>query len=185
MARRKPVVSGNALAERCQAIELLVSDVDGVLTEGWITYDSAGVELKTFHVRDGSGAKAWHLADKQLAILSGRKSRTVKTRAKELDIKIVVQGATDKLAGFRDLVSKVGFRPEQVAYIGDDLPDLPVLTHCGLAVAVADASPEVHEVAHYVTKVPGGRGALRETVELILRCQGRWQAVLEQFREGA
>jgi 3-deoxy-D-manno-octulosonate 8-phosphate phosphatase (KDO 8-P phosphatase) len=170
------------LQERCASIELLVLDVDGVLTDGGIVYSDHGVEWKKFHVRDGSGLKLWQLAGKRAAILTGRSSSLVDVRAAELGIQPVIQGAADKLAGFQRILEETGFRPEQVGCIGDDLPDLPVLLNCGLAVAVADACAEVRLDAHYVTQTRGGQGAVREAVEWILRCQGRWAALVERYR---
>jgi 3-deoxy-D-manno-octulosonate 8-phosphate phosphatase (KDO 8-P phosphatase) len=172
----------HSLAERCRRIELLVLDVDGVLTDGGIVYSDAGAELKVFHVRDGSGLHAWRVAGKRAALITGRKSPVVEVRAAELGIGPVVQGAADKLAAFDKVLAEGGWRPEQVCAVGDDLPELGVLSSCGLAVAVADACPEVRSVAHYVTRTPGGRGAVREAVELILRCQGRWEAVVDRYR---
>jgi len=163
-----------SLQQRCTAIELLVVDVDGVLTAGAIVYADNGVEVKTFHVRDGSAIKIWHRAGKQAAILTGRSSPVVEIRAKELNVGLIVQGASDKLAGFRQILEASGCCAEQVCYMGDDLPDLPVLRQCCLAVAVADACPEVIANAHYVTRAAGGQGAVREVIELILRCQGAW-----------
>lgn len=170
------------LAERCAAIELLVLDVDGVLTDGGIVYADNGVEIKTFHVRDGSALKLWTLEGKRAAIISGRRSRTVEVRAAEVGVAPVVQSAADKLAAYRAVLADTGARPEQVCCIADDVPDLPLLRNCGLAVAVADACAEAREDAHHVTRAPGGRGAVRETVELILRCQGRWRRVVERYR---
>jgi 3-deoxy-D-manno-octulosonate 8-phosphate phosphatase (KDO 8-P phosphatase) len=170
------------LAQRCAAIELLLLDVDGVLTEGGITYSDHEVELKTFHVRDGSGLKLWQIAGKRCAILSGRTTRIVDVRAAELQIAPVLQGVADKLSAFRQLLADTGLRPEQVCFVGDDVPDLPVLRHCGLAIAVADACPEVVLQAHYVTRAAGGRGAVREAIELILACQGQWQKIVQRYR---
>jgi 3-deoxy-D-manno-octulosonate 8-phosphate phosphatase (KDO 8-P phosphatase) len=170
------------LADRCAAIALLIVDVDGVLTDGGIIYGDDGVELKQFHVRDGSGLKLWQRAGKRAALISGRQSRVVEVRAAELGIAPVVQGAADKLPAYRQILADSGLRPEQVCFVGDDVPDLPVLRNCGLAVAVADACPEVRADAHYVTRAPGGRGAVRETVELILRGQGLWQDIVERYR---
>lgn len=172
-----------SLAARCAGIELLVMDVDGVLTDGGIIYTNEGVELKQFHVRDGSALKLWQREGKQAAILTGRSSRLVELRAAEVGIGRVIQGAADKLAAYRRLLAEAGLRREQVCYVGDDVPDLPVLRHCGLAVAVADACPEALAEAHYVTRAAGGRGAVREAVELILRCQGRWQKIIAQLRD--
>jgi 3-deoxy-D-manno-octulosonate 8-phosphate phosphatase (KDO 8-P phosphatase) len=158
------------------AIELLMLDVDGVLTDGGITHGSGGLEIKTFHVRDGSGLKVWHACGKRTALVTGRRSTAVDVRAAELGIAIVVQGAGDKLAACREVLARVSMTPDAVCYVGDDLPDLPPLLQCGLAVAVADACAEVRQAADYVSRVRGGHGAVREVAELILRCQGLWPA---------
>jgi 3-deoxy-D-manno-octulosonate 8-phosphate phosphatase (KDO 8-P phosphatase) len=171
----------STLASRCSAIELLLLDVDGVLTDGSIVYADNEVEVKRFHVRDGSGLKLWHLEGKRSAIISGRKSPVVEVRAAELGIGKVIQGAADKQAAFADVLAHADVRAEQVCFVGDDLPDLPSLRQCGLAVAVADACLEVRAAAQYVTRALGGHGAVREVIELILRCQGRWQQVIEPF----
>jgi 3-deoxy-D-manno-octulosonate 8-phosphate phosphatase (KDO 8-P phosphatase) len=166
--------SPRSLQERCAAIELLVVDVDGVLTDGGILYGDAGVEVKQFHVRDGSALKAWHRAGKRSAVITGRSSPVVERRAAELGITFVQQGAAEKGPAYRQVLSDVGLAPASVCYIGDDLPDLDPLRASGLAVAVADACAEVRMAAHYVTRASGGRGAVRETIELILRCLGVW-----------
>jgi 3-deoxy-D-manno-octulosonate 8-phosphate phosphatase (KDO 8-P phosphatase) len=171
-----------ALSRRCAAIELLVLDVDGVLTDGRIIYGDNGVEWKVFHVRDGSGLKLWHDAGKRSAIISGRSSRAVEVRAAELGISLVLQGLSDKGPAYQRILAETNVRPEQVCFVGDDVPDLPILSHCGLAVAVADGCPEARAAAHYITGAPGGNGAVRETIELILRCQNRWQGVVDIFR---
>jgi YrbI family 3-deoxy-D-manno-octulosonate 8-phosphate phosphatase len=168
------------LQDRCRRIELLIVDVDGVLTDGSIIYGDNEVELKVFHVRDGSGLKLWQQAGKRSAIVSGRSAKMVAIRAAEVGIGQVIQGAADKLAALEELLN--GLTPEQVCYVGDDLPDLPVLLRCGLAVAVTDACPEVIAAAHYVTRAAGGHGAVRETVELILSAQGLWQKLVAQYR---
>jgi 3-deoxy-D-manno-octulosonate 8-phosphate phosphatase (KDO 8-P phosphatase) len=162
------------LAQRCRPIELLLLDVDGVLSDGAIIHSDQRSELKNFHVRDGSGIKYWQRAGKQAAILSGRTSLTTNLRAAELGIELVIQGPPDKLPGYQNLLDRLRMRPAQVAFIGDDLPDLPILKECGLAVCVPDGSPDLLPHVHYVTRSPGGRGAVREAVELILRCQGKW-----------
>lgn len=171
-----------SLAERCAAIELLVVDVDGVLTDGGIIYSDQGVEWKEFHVRDGFALKAWQRAGKRAAVLSGRASKVVEVRAAELGLSPVVLGASEKLPGYRRILEEIGVRPEQVCYVGDDLPDLPVLLSCGLPITVADACPEVRAVAAHVTRARGGGGAIREVVELILHGQGLWPRVVESFR---
>jgi 3-deoxy-D-manno-octulosonate 8-phosphate phosphatase (KDO 8-P phosphatase) len=170
------------LAERCGPIELLVLDVDGVLTDGRILYAGDQTEIKSFHVRDGSGLAVWKREGKRAALISGRDSPAVTRRAAELGIEPVLQGTADKLAALRQILQVTGVPPQATAAIGDDLPDLPVLFHVGLAIAVADACPEVRQAAHYVTLAPGGRGAVREAIELILCCSGDWQRVVERYR---
>ncbi|MGH7173553.1 MAG: KdsC family phosphatase [Gemmataceae bacterium] len=168
------------LRERCTAIELLIVDVDGVLTTGGIAYGSPELEIKRFHVRDGSGLKVWHKAGKRSGLLTGRSSPVVERRAAELGIVFVVQGAADKGPAYHRLLVESGVSDEAVCYVGDDLPDVPPLRGCGLAVAVADACSEVRAVAHYITQAAGGRGAVRETIALILRCQGLWERMKEE-----
>jgi 3-deoxy-D-manno-octulosonate 8-phosphate phosphatase (KDO 8-P phosphatase) len=162
------------LRERCLAIDLLVLDVDGVLTDGGIVHGDGGLELKEFHVRDGSGLKVWHGCGKRTALVTGRRSTAVEVRAAELGIELVVQGAGDKLAPLGDVLARAGVGSAAACYIGDDLPDVPPLLRCGLAVAAADACSDVRALAHYVTRAAGGRGAVREAIELILRCQELW-----------
>ena len=171
-----------SLADRCRAIELLVLDVDGVLTDGSIVYAEDGPEIKGFHVRDGSGLKIWRHLGKRAAIITGRDSFIVARRARELDLEPVIQGALDKWPAYQRVLAETRLRPEQVCAIGDDVPDIPLLQNCGLAVAVADACPDVREVTHYVTSVAGGKGAVREVIELILRVQGSWQGLVEGYR---
>ena len=172
------------LPARVAAVELLLLDVDGVLTDGSVIYADDGSELKRFHVRDGSGLKLWHAAGKRSAIVSGRKSVAVERRASELGIRLVLQGRDDKLAAFAEALAATGLRPEQVCAVGDDLPDVPLLRTCGLAVAVADACPEVRAAAHYVTAAPGGRGAVREAIEWLLTAQGRWTELTAHYTGG-
>ena len=167
---------------RAANIRLLLLDVDGVLTDGSVVYADNGVELKRFHVRDGSGLKFWLRAGNRAAIVSGRTSVAVDVRAAELGISPVLQGRGDKLPAFEEVLAATGLRPDEVCAIGDDLPDLPVLRRCGLAIAVADACPEVREAAHYITAAPGGRGAVRDAVEWLLRLQGRWDGIVEEFK---
>jgi 3-deoxy-D-manno-octulosonate 8-phosphate phosphatase (KDO 8-P phosphatase) len=168
--------------DRYARIELLLLDVDGVLTDGRIVYTDAGEELKAFHVRDGSGLKLWQRSGKRAAILSGRTSPTVTRRAGELGIDLVVQGAGEKLPALRRILQETGLQPDQVCAVGDDLPDLPVLLACGLAVAVADAVAELKAAADYVTTRPGGQGAVREAIEWLMRGQGTWNAAVDPMR---
>jgi YrbI family 3-deoxy-D-manno-octulosonate 8-phosphate phosphatase len=162
------------LQQRCVRISFLVLDVDGVLTDGAIVYGDGGLEVKQFHVRDGSGLKLWHRAGKRSGIITGRTSAIVAVRAAELGIELVEQGKADKLPAFLELLQKAGVQPEESCFIGDDVPDVPPMRRCGLAVAVADGCPEARAVAHHVTRAAGGRGAVREAIELVLRCQGTW-----------
>jgi 3-deoxy-D-manno-octulosonate 8-phosphate phosphatase (KDO 8-P phosphatase) len=169
------------LAARCGPIELLLCDVDGVLTDGVIAVDDHGVETKHFYVRDGSAFALWHRAGKRAAILSGRWARAVEHRARELNITAVIQGTPEKAEPFRKLIAGLSLEPRQVCYVGDDLPDLPVLKVVGLAACPADAVAEVRAAAHLVTHAPGGRGAVREVVETLLRNQGVWNDLVNRY----
>jgi 3-deoxy-D-manno-octulosonate 8-phosphate phosphatase (KDO 8-P phosphatase) len=162
------------LAARCQPIELLVTDVDGVLTDGLIVLDDRGVETKHFHVRDGLAYSLWHRAGKQAAILSGRKALAVAHRAAELRIAHVLEGHEQKEPPLRNLIERLGLSPRQVCFVGDDLPDLPALVTVGLAACPADAAAEVQDAAHLITRAHGGKGTIREVVEIILKFQGSW-----------
>ena len=162
------------IANRCRPIELLVADVDGVLTDGVITLDDRGIETKHFYVRDGMAYALWHRAGKQSAILSGRRAAVVERRAAELKIAHVLQGHEQKAAPLRSLIEGLGFAPFQVCFVGDDLADLPVLRAVGLAACPADAAAEVKVASHLVTHASGGRGVVREVVEVILKAQGTW-----------
>jgi 3-deoxy-D-manno-octulosonate 8-phosphate phosphatase (KDO 8-P phosphatase) len=169
------------LATRAAAIELLLLDVDGVLTDGSVIYADDGSELKRFHVRDGSGLKLWRLAGKRAAIVSGRKSVAVERRAAELGLSPVLQGRDDKLTALEEVLAATGLGAAQVCAMGDDLPDVPVFRQCGLSVAVADACAEARAAASHVTAAPGGRGAVREAIEWLLKLQGRWDETTAQF----
>lgn len=171
------------LAARCGAVEVLVLDVDGVLTDGVIAVDDRGVETKHFHVRDGSALSLWRRAGKRVAILSGRRAAAVDHRARELGITPVIQGAAEKGAPLRALLAEWRVEPRAVCYVGDDLADLPALATAGLAACPADAAPEVCEASHYVARAGGGRGAVREIVELVLRQQSRWEGLVASFLE--
>jgi len=171
------------LASRCQPIELIVSDVDGVLSDGGLIFNNDGIEAKRFHIRDGLGIKLWHQAGGRFALITGRSSHMVSLRAAELRIGHVRQGAERKLPALKDLLAELGLSPEQTCFIGDDLPDLPAVRFAGLGVAVADACAELREAAAYVTTLPGGSGAVRETIETILKAQQRWVEVIQGFRD--
>jgi 3-deoxy-D-manno-octulosonate 8-phosphate phosphatase (KDO 8-P phosphatase) len=173
------------IAERCLPIELLVADVDGVLTDGVIALDDRGIETKHFYVRDGMAYALWHRAGKQAAILSGRRGAAVERRAAELKIAHVLQGHEQKAAPLRSLIEGLGIAPFQVCFVGDDLADLPVLRAVGLAACPADAAAEVKDAAHLVTRAPGGRGAVREVVEVILKAQGTWTELVGSTFDGS
>jgi 3-deoxy-D-manno-octulosonate 8-phosphate phosphatase (KDO 8-P phosphatase) len=173
------------IANRCRPIELILSDVDGVLTDGGVIFDNQGIEIKRFHIRDGLGIRLWQRAGHHFGIVTGRASHIVQLRAVELGVDIVRQGIDDKLPAVKQILAEQKLQPEQVCYVGDDLPDLPVLRYVGLAVAVGDGSEDLRRAAHYVTEAHGGRGAVREVVELILKSQGRWDDVLQKYGSGS
>lgn len=182
-----------ALKARARKIKLLLMDVDGVLTDGRIYYvptDSGPrphgarpglIETKTFHSRDGLGVRFAHQAGLRTGIISGRQSPVVEHRARELGIHFIRQGAREKLAPYREILQEAGLRDEQVCYVGDDLVDLPVLVRVGLAVGVGSGHPLLSRYVHYVTRAPGGLGAVRETIELILSAQGKFHPVLDGY----
>ncbi len=170
------------LEERCQLIELILSDVDGVLTDGHLDFDNQGIETKRFHIRDGLGIKLWQKAGYCFGVITTRSSQIVKQRGGELQVEIVRQGVEDKLSSVREILAQRNLPPQAACFIGDDLPDMPVARAVGLGVAVADACLELREVAHYVTTAPGGRGAVREVIEMILRAQRRWDDVIQTYR---
>ena len=169
------------LKEKVRPIKLLLMDVDGVLTDGGITIDNKGVEAKTFHVRDGHGIKLLQRAGVKVGIITGRKSEVVKHRAAELGIEILYQGMKVKMDAYSQILADEGLKDDEVAYIGDDVVDLPVLNKVGFSVAVADASESLMPFVDYVTLTGGGRGAVREVVELILNVQGLWDDVMKRY----
>jgi len=168
-------------AANAHNIECILSDVDGVLTDGGIIFDNQGIEAKSFHVRDGLGIKLWQRAGYKFGILTARTSHIVKVRSAELGIDIVRQGFEEKLSIARQVIAELQLEPEQVCYIGDDLTDLPVMRHVGWAVGVADAADEIREHADLVTQAPGGRGAVRELVEHLLKEKGRWDELIRHY----
>lgn len=163
-------------------IKLLVFDVDGVLTDGSIYVDDKGVETKRFHVRDGFAIRAATQFGLLIGVLTGRSTPTVTLRMSELGINLVIQGSHNKAVGFEAICQKAGMLPEQAAYVGDDLIDLPALLRCGYPIAVADAVEDVRSATRYVTRAKGGNAAAREIIEHILRGQGKWEQVIEQYR---
>lgn len=162
-------------------IKMLVIDVDGVMTDGTIILDSNGNESKRFSILDGHGIKMWHRAGLETAIISGRESGATVARAKQLSISRVVQGQKKKLPAFEALLAETGFDASEVAYIGDDLLDLPLVVRAGLGVAVANAVQELKDGADMITAKTGGNGAVREVIELVLKETGKWPKLMERY----
>ena len=154
--------------ERAKKIKLLLMDCDGVLTDGRLYFGSAGEELKVFHVRDGQGLVDWHKADFRSGVITGRNSPILEMRMKQLGVEFVWQGRKEKVSAFREILEVAKVNPDEVAFIGYVTPDAEVFQHAGFAVAVADALDAVKNAAHYVTQREGGRGAVREVIEMIL-----------------
>jgi len=166
---------------RLVPIKMVVMDVDGVMTDGAIVFAADGSELKAFNVKDGSGIKYLMRSGIRTAILSGRESPPVHHRAESLGIDCCITGAVQKLPAYRKLVEQAGLSDSEVCYVGDDLPDIPPMRFAGFPVAVADAVEEVKHHAAYVTRAPGGRGAIREVAELVLKAQGKWNKLVERY----
>ena len=169
------------IERRAARIRLLLMDCDGVLTDGRITLIGDGDEEKSFHTRDGHGLVLLHRAGLRSGIISGRTSTLVERRARELGMAYVKQGTWDKIKEFDEVLREAGVEDEEVAFIGDDVTDIPLMRRAELAVAVSDAVEETRRAAHYVTGLPGGFGAVREVCELILKAQGRWDDLMERY----
>jgi len=162
-------------------IEMLAMDVDGVLTDGTLVINADGGESKSFNSMDGHGIRMWQRAGLKVALISGRASEPTQRRAEQLQIEYVFQDCHNKLPVFEKLLEQLGLSPDKVAYIGDDLTDLPVIRYAGFGVAVANAVDEVKQYADYVTTRPGGSGAVREVIEYILKNSGRWQKLMARY----
>ncbi len=171
------------ILEHAKNIKLLILDCDGVLTDGRILMTAEGDEMKTFDVRDGHGIVMLHRAGLRTAIISGRKSAVVQRRAKELGIAQVHEMAWVKLEPYQKILEEEGLSDTEVCYVGDDVVDIPLLRRAGFAVAVADAVAEVKAHSHYITKCKGGRGAVREVIELILNAQGKWDELMQRYTQ--
>jgi 3-deoxy-D-manno-octulosonate 8-phosphate phosphatase (KDO 8-P phosphatase) len=169
------------IQERAQRVRLLLFDVDGVLTDGVVIMHSDGTESKGFHIRDGAAIVWAQRAGLPAGLLSARASAATSQRAAQLAIRYVQQGVASKLDAFDEILREANVEDQVVAYMGDDLLDLPVLKRCGLAAAPADAMAEVREAVHWVSSAGGGHGAVRELIELILRAQGLWDGVLSEY----
>jgi 3-deoxy-D-manno-octulosonate 8-phosphate phosphatase (KDO 8-P phosphatase) len=162
-------------------IKLLLLDVDGIMTDGRIIYDNQGNELKAFDVKDGHGLKMIQRAGIKIGIITGRKSEVVARRAAELGIEILYQKALTKLEPYREILAAEGLVDEQVAYMGDDVVDLPILRRVGFSATVADAVPDVLPLVDYVTRRTGGRGAVREVCDLLLHASGQWESLTARY----
>jgi 3-deoxy-D-manno-octulosonate 8-phosphate phosphatase (KDO 8-P phosphatase) len=169
------------LLTKIRRIKLLILDVDGVMTDGVIIIDDAGLESKHFDVKDGHGLKILMRCGIGVVLLTGRRSRVVEHRAADLGITEVYQGIWNKVEAFAGILERRKLVPEETAYVGDDVVDIPLLKRVGFSVAAADAAPEVRRAADYVTKHPGGHGAVREVCEVILKAQGRWTEVAARY----
>jgi len=171
-----------SLPDNISEIKAIVLDVDGVLTDGRIGYGCGSPrEIKFFDVRDGQGIRLAMRAGLLVGILSGRKSQANRTRAGELGLSFLYEGCLDKLSGWEKLLAEQGLKPSECMYIGDDVVDMPPMRRAGFPVAVADAAPELDSVAILRTKHSGGRGAVREAIEILLKGQGKWDSVLEKY----
>lgn len=171
----------SAVAERAEKIRLALFDIDGVMTDGTLFISETGESFKPFSILDGHGLKLLKSSGVATGILTGRSSGAVRARARELDVDHVIQGEGDKLRAYVELQEKLGLDDTQVCYMGDDLPDLPVLRRCGLALSPPNAVAEVLTQAHFVTQRQGGRGAVREVCELIMRAQGTWDEHIRPY----
>jgi 3-deoxy-D-manno-octulosonate 8-phosphate phosphatase (KDO 8-P phosphatase) len=170
-----------SIERRASHIKLLLMDCDGVLTDGRLWLLENGDEHKSFNTHDGLGLSLFHRAGLRSGIITGRTSTAVTRRAGELGIEFVRQGDPEKIAAFEQVLQQAGVDENEVAFVGDDLTDIPIMQRAELAVAVADAVAETRSVAHYITRARGGRGAVREVIELILKSQGRWAEVTEGY----
>jgi 3-deoxy-D-manno-octulosonate 8-phosphate phosphatase (KDO 8-P phosphatase) len=170
-----------AQQEKITALKLLILDVDGVLTDGRLFFDDQGREYKCFHARDGHGIKLLRQSGVEVAVISGRQSNSVAIRMQNLGVSLVYQGHENKRAAFREILQHLQLSPEQVAHVGDDVLDLPVMNQVGFAVAVADANFAVKRQADWCTEAKGGLGAVREVCDLIMQVQGTFDAALQAY----
>jgi len=170
------------LKQKLSKIKLILFDVDGVLCNGDISYTDSGLEIKTFDVQDGMGVTLARMAGLKTGIITGRKSKMVERRAKELKIDYLSQGSFNKLPAYKEIVSESGLDETEICYVGDDVLDLAILNRVGLSVAVANAREEVKADCDYITVARGGRGAVREIIDMILKRQGKFDVLLESLK---
>ena len=175
-----------ALKKRAAQIKLLLMDVDGTMTDGSVTLlsqpDGTALEIKTFDAHDGQGLTLAQAAGLRTGCITGRESAALLRRAHEMKMEFIYMKQPVKMPAYEEIVQKAGVPDSAVAFIGDDLPDIPLMRRVGLAVAVGDAVPEVKEAAHYTTRALGGDGAVREAVELVLKSKGIWEAMIDKAR---
>jgi 3-deoxy-D-manno-octulosonate 8-phosphate phosphatase (KDO 8-P phosphatase) len=175
-----------ALKKRAAQIKILLMDVDGTMTDGGVTLlsqaDGTALEIKTFDAHDGQGLTLAHTAGLRTGCITGRESAALLRRAQEMKMEFIYMKQPLKMPAYEDILRVAGISDSAVAYIGDDLPDIPLMRRAGLAVAVGDAVPEVKDAAHYTTKAVAGRGAVREAVELILKSKGLWESMIDKAR---
>ncbi|HFD11680.1 MAG TPA: 3-deoxy-manno-octulosonate-8-phosphatase KdsC [Crenotrichaceae bacterium] len=169
------------VTEKAKKVRLVSFDVDGVLTDGRLFFDNHGQETKGFHARDGLGIKLLRQSGVEVAVISGRRSKSVECRMAALDIALVYQGQDDKLVALEDLCQTLNLQHDQIAHVGDDVLDIPVMKRVGLSVAVQDAHEIVKQKADWCTHLPGGYGAAREVCDLIMKSQGSLEAMLSQY----
>jgi 3-deoxy-D-manno-octulosonate 8-phosphate phosphatase (KDO 8-P phosphatase) len=174
------------VAKRAKAIKVILMDVDGTITDGSVTLlsqpDGSALEIKTFSAHDGQGMTLARTAGLRTGVITGRESAALRRRCQEMGIEFVYEKQPQKTAAYEDILKKANVQGSEVAYLGDDLPDLPVMRRVGLAVAVGDAAIEVKRAAHYVTMAPGGKGAARELIEVILKSKGIWEQMIDKAR---
>lgn len=185
--RLKPriMLPPDEFVDRAKQIKLLICDVDGVLTDGGIIVNDQGLETKNFNVRDGFGIKAWQHAGREVAIISGRRAEVVNRRCQELGIHHVFQGSTNKVPAFERLLDDLKLSPQEVCHIGDDLPDMPLMLSVGIGATVSDAVAEVLGIADWISQYPGGKGAVRQLIEDLLKAQGAWATMEAMYRRPA
>ena len=182
---RSPKISP-ALKKRAAKIKVMLMDVDGTITDGSVSLlsqpDGSALEIKTFDAHDGQGLTLGRTAGLRMGVITGRESAALRRRMNELNVEFVYEKQPQKIPAYEDILKKAGVREDEVAYLGDDLPDLTVMRRVGLAVAVGNAAPEVKHAAHYTTARNGGKGAARELVELILKSKGIWDEMIDKAR---
>lgn len=170
-----------SLKDRAKKVKMLILDIDGVMTDGRIIYDSRGNELKCFNVLDGMGLALLGFAQIKVALITAKGSKAVTRRARDIGAVEVKQNTIDKLAAFRQILKKYNLKEEDICFVGDDIVDLPIIKRAGFAVSVANGCSEVKKAAHYLTKKEGGKGAVREVIEIILRAQNKWRKAISRF----